>query len=401
MHTQKDKYMGCAMGCGFFIYILLCLAYPFLWVGLLLFLIIRWLIKMDEKNNENNDEKELVPIDLLQNERFSNLLKLVFDTPDIKLPLDQSTIEKVCDELKQDGIEITTSKLQEYIGAGLAQYVIQEYVRVRLSDIVWPKRYGISDRGLDGLYILLEQKGIIIPKLRLQQLANTEVLRQERERFKESFYHFKPELRGGQNILRVVAGYVDIFGESYQEQLDYFLWFMNEEFANNKPFTQTDLMKLIQDEIKKRADLRMAEHIRSAIKTGYVNQKRIQIEDIDRMEGHEFEHFLQKLFSAMGYKVEVTKASGDQGADLLAEKFGSKIAIQAKRYTGPVGNKAVQEVIGAMQYYKCDKGIVVTNSTFTKSASELAWSSNVELIDRHELIKLIDKYGMGIEAPEW
>jgi Restriction endonuclease len=36
-----------------------------------------------------------------------------------------------------------------------------------------------------------------------------------------------------------------------------------------------------------------------------------------------------------------------RGADLLVKKNGRKIAIQAKRYTGSVGDEAVQEIVGA------------------------------------------------------
>lgn len=337
------------------------------------------------------EKSESGSIDLFQNEKFLNLLKLVIDTPDMKLPLDQSTIEVLCDELKQDGIEISITRLQKKIEAGLVKYVVQEYVRVNLGNIVWPQGYEINESGLDGLYTLLEQKGIKISKWKLELEVNAEFIWQERERFKDSYFRFKPELREVKDIKQLIEGYVDIFGESYEKSLRYFEWFVKEHTGTS--ISQWELTKLIHDEINKRTNLSRAEAIRLAIKTGRVNQNHIKIEDIDDMDGIQFEYFLEKLFTAMGYKVDVTKASGDQGADLLAEKFGSRIAIQAKRYNGSVGNKAIQEVIGAMQYYGCDKGIVVTNSTFTKSAIALAEKSNVELIDRNKLKELIDQYG--------
>lgn len=336
-------------------------------------------------------EEELDSIDLLQNKTFLNLLKRIIDTNDMKFPLDESTIAVIYDELKQDGLEIDPTKLHKKIEIGFVKYVAQEYARVHLADIVWPEEYSISEDGLDGLYTLLEQKGINESKEDIRKQVNNEFLRQERERFKESYFRFKPELREVKEVEQLVEGFVDLFGEWYFPQLGYFEWFINEH--TEKFFSQEDLKELIRNEIKKRTNLSRAEAIRIAIKTGRVNQDRVQIEDIDDMDGIEFEHYIQKLFSAMGYMVDVTKASGDQGADLIAEKFGSKIAIQTKRYRGSVGNKAIQEVIGAMQYYGCDKGIVVTNSTFTKSAIALAQKSNVELIDRFKLEELIEKYG--------
>lgn len=73
------------------------------------------------------------------------------------------------------------------------------------------------------------------------------------------------------------------------------------------------------------------------------------------------------------------------GADVIAYKDNLKYVIQVKFYNNPVGNKAVQEVVGAIGMYKADKGVVVTNSTFTKSAIELANANEVELVDREKL----------------
>lgn len=69
------------------------------------------------------------------------------------------------------------------------------------------------------------------------------------------------------------------------------------------------------------------------------------------------------------------------GADIIATKNNKKYVIQAKFYNSPVGNYAVQEVLGAIGMYKADKGIVITNNTFTKSARELAEANDIELVD--------------------
>ncbi len=77
-------------------------------------------------------------------------------------------------------------------------------------------------------------------------------------------------------------------------------------------------------------------------------ETKYSINDIDLMSGREFEEFIGTLFSNMGYTVEVTKASGDQGIDIIAIRDGIKIGIQTKCYGGVVSNKAVQEVVGAI-----------------------------------------------------
>jgi HJR/Mrr/RecB family endonuclease len=114
-------------------------------------------------------------------------------------------------------------------------------------------------------------------------------------------------------------------------------------------------------------------------------QRPIKQVDFATMTGEEFEIYLMELLSRRGYTVYGTPATGDQGADLLAKKDGRTIVIQAKNYQGPVGNSAVQEVLAAVHFYAGDEGWVITNSTFTPAAKDLAQRAGVRLIDGHEL----------------
>lgn len=110
--------------------------------------------------------------------------------------------------------------------------------------------------------------------------------------------------------------------------------------------------------------------------------------DVDIMEGYEFEEYLKALFFYDGYSVEVTPRSKDYGADLIMEKAGERIVVQAKRYNKGVGIKSVQEVLGAMKHYDATDACVVTNSFFTAEAELLAKENGVQLIDREELIEI-------------
>jgi restriction system protein len=126
------------------------------------------------------------------------------------------------------------------------------------------------------------------------------------------------------------------------------------------------------------------------------------ISDIDKMDGKLFEKYLEVLFERLGYKVERTKYIGDYGADLIIRKNGIKTVVQAKRYKGKVGVRAIQEAVGAKGYYSCDRAMVITNSYFTKQAKELADKNEVELWDRKELVRnllKVKKEG-GIEIKE-
>ena len=91
------------------------------------------------------------------------------------------------------------------------------------------------------------------------------------------------------------------------------------------------------------------------------------------MDGYQFEEQCAIILKRKHFsKIEVTKSSGDQGVDIIACKHRKKYGIQCKYYTYPVGNKAVQEAYAGANFYDCDKIIVMTNTTFTRSAIELA-----------------------------
>ena len=108
-------------------------------------------------------------------------------------------------------------------------------------------------------------------------------------------------------------------------------------------------------------------------------------DSVSYMTGTQFENFMANVFDKKGYDVLTTPSSGDQGVDLLLTIDERKVAVQLKRYTGPVGNAAVQAVVAGMFHYKAKEAWVITTSTFTKSARQLAKSNRVRLIDGREL----------------
>lgn len=98
--------------------------------------------------------------------------------------------------------------------------------------------------------------------------------------------------------------------------------------------------------------------------------------------GYDFEQYCAGLLSKNSFiNVKVTKKSGDQGIDILAEKDYVKYAIQCKYYTSSVGNNAVQEAFAGKSYYGCHVAVVMTNNTFTDSARQLASQLGVVLWD--------------------
>lgn len=116
----------------------------------------------------------------------------------------------------------------------------------------------------------------------------------------------------------------------------------------------------------------------------------IDIGDFTELQGYEFEEYLRNLFEGLSYDVVQTPLSSDQGADLIALKNNEKTVIQVKKYNGKVSNKAIQEIVAAKNHYGADKAMVVTNSSFTKSAIDLSLTNNVELWDGSKLQNVIE-----------
>lgn len=145
------------------------------------------------------------------------------------------------------------------------------------------------------------------------------------------------------------------------------------------------------------ANLRLHEYEQEEIKRQMDSEFIVSLENgasaMDTMSGLEFELFCSLLLKSLGFtRIYSTKATGDQGVDILAEKGIDVYAIQCKRYSGSVGNASIQEVYTGSRYYDAKKCMVITNSHFTKSALELAQVTNVELIDGNQIKKYVNSY---------
>ena len=135
------------------------------------------------------------------------------------------------------------------------------------------------------------------------------------------------------------------------------------------------------------------------VKEMFFSEKVIQsidISDIDRMSGKEFEKYVAQLLEDYGYQnVSMTPASGDDGIDIIAYRGNTKIGFQCKCYRNNIGNSAVQQAYTGKAMHNCDEAVVVTNAYFTNSAIKTAETTNVELWDRQKLIQMNFTIGNG------
>ncbi len=112
-----------------------------------------------------------------------------------------------------------------------------------------------------------------------------------------------------------------------------------------------------------------------------------QTKHIDKMSGSEFENHLAAYFAERGYKTEITPTTGDYGADLVLRSKTECIVVQAKRWNSKIGVSAVQEISTARHFYGASSALLITNSSLTRSAKELARRANVTVWERDTLFE--------------
>lgn len=126
-----------------------------------------------------------------------------------------------------------------------------------------------------------------------------------------------------------------------------------------------------------------------------------------------FERLIVQLLMAMGFGGSAAEAgralgrSGDDGVDGVVDQDAlglDRVYIQAKRYKPdyPVGPAAIREFSGSLELHKASKGIFVTTSSFSKSASETAerLGKRIVLIDSKMLTQLMIRYNVGCRVEE-
>ncbi|TDF35015.1 restriction endonuclease [Alteromonadaceae bacterium M269] len=121
-----------------------------------------------------------------------------------------------------------------------------------------------------------------------------------------------------------------------------------------------------------------------------------------------FEDLLIELLVAMGYggtgegAAHALGKTGDNGVDGVIDQdpLGvDQIYIQAKRYAegNNVSAGDIRDFFGALNLKKAQKGIFITTSDFTSSATDTAQSlgTRIVLINGTELAKLMLRYNIG------
>ncbi len=117
--------------------------------------------------------------------------------------------------------------------------------------------------------------------------------------------------------------------------------------------------------------------------------EREEMVSVDRMSDRELDQRLEAAFRHEGYVVYRVGGSGEVGADLVLDQPGTRTVVRVRRWDNMVGLSAVQEVLAGRSHYGAQNALVVTTSTFSRDALDLAMSHAVETWDRRRLVDFL------------
>jgi restriction system protein len=125
---------------------------------------------------------------------------------------------------------------------------------------------------------------------------------------------------------------------------------------------------------------------------------------LSSMSPYLFEHLIGRLLEAMGYEdVIVTKASGDQGVDVIAKaQFGITTVtevVQVKRHQGSINRPTLDQLRGVLPLHHAIRGTLITLGKFAGGCIEAAvfpGAAPITLIDGEKLLDLLIEHQIGI-----
>ena len=187
--------------------------------------------------------------------------------------------------------------------------------------------------------------------------------------------------------------------DKFAQEFGEFLSSESKNIAKLNELTSLNYMLIVQDN-----EIRLYEAIRDVYEdknfgllSGVLRnpidyiEKIIEQNDFDvkfdpNMDPFQYEIFCAERFKENDWEAYATQGSSDQGVDVVATRGKEVLVAQCKKFSKPVGNKAVQEVVAGMKFYDANVGIVIAPNGFTNSAEKLAAANKIKLI-HHSQIK--------------
>jgi HJR/Mrr/RecB family endonuclease len=125
-------------------------------------------------------------------------------------------------------------------------------------------------------------------------------------------------------------------------------------------------------------------------------------EKLHELTPRRFEEVVAHLIENMGYEVELTRYSKDDGVDIFALRRDGLspilTVIDCKKYSEnrPIGVSLIRTLAGLRQQHKANVGMIATTARFTQDAKDLQakeWRFELALADFELLREWLERFG--------
>lgn len=220
------------------------------------------------------------------------------------------------------------------------------------------------------------------------------------------------------DFLKFIAE-ANVRGEQHQFFGDVAVWISGEKFCVNRydshapscegvSFTDNDRNLLFLDSIAVIEDTHYRKSIERKIEfsvseRAFLSLTKDNPQLIHSYHPREFEYFVASLLSGLGFgDVRLSRYWNDSGRDIWAIAFEGNllhtVVVEVKHHhRKAVGIEVVDRLNGVRDRFGFAKGMVVTNSYFTRPAKD-AYSSRRDVIALVDYDRLV---GLMAESPSW
>lgn len=166
-------------------------------------------------------------------------------------------------------------------------------------------------------------------------------------------------------------------------------------YTGNTPLTTSQATAL---------SLKPLQEVANSVQAFNLTQRAALREALSQMQPYRFEQLVHDLLEAMGYdNVDVTKASGDKGVDVVATiEFGITTiteVVQVKRHQNNIQRPVLDQLRGALPYHKAIRGTIITLGDFSPGCRDFALfpgAAPIGLINGEKLLDLLIEHEIGI-----
>lgn len=155
--------------------------------------------------------------------------------------------------------------------------------------------------------------------------------------------------------------------------------------AAEQAWQESEAKRLAEWRSEKQEEVRLAvEREREA--------RRARADHWTSLTGVEFESELGEVYSRLGYEVTQTRATGDEGIDLILRRPGELVVVQCKQHGKPAGQHFVRDLYGAMMHHGAQKSVLACTAGFTEAVRKFAKGKPIELLDLNGILSLAGQH---------